>query len=347
MLREGQHVDLRDELPDDLALGGVVVGEHERVEPDRELRREPSQVRRLVVPVDGERRDVVQTQTHLRVPFEDLADVRLVILRGDREDDAALLQLEHVLLERDEGLAEPVAAECDAIDPVVADDAAPEGVVEVEDEALAREAEARGDDRRRVPGQERNGLERDGLLRAQPVPVVEPSEPAEVGGDPVAVDDRDVVARGGRELAVEGVDHRLPRSRCRPCQVAERSLGPHDEGVLHDLGARLRRSGVPQRAPARNLVRDLHGGGVAVAARDLRRTLVNRDQDQLGRRRIQRAGRIEEVLLVLAVQALVELEVDAKAEGCEGQRGGELAGCVAAGQRESSRGARGRTRARR
>ena len=90
--------------------------------------------------------------------------------------DAARLQLEQVLLERDD-TPRPRAVPPSRMPPRPSSpiDAAPERVVEVEHEALPAQAEVGGDDGGRVPGQQRQRLERHRLLGEVPVAVVEPA----------------------------------------------------------------------------------------------------------------------------------------------------------------------------
>ncbi len=59
--------DLRQHLANQAALDRVVVDEHHRVEPERELLRDRGDVRRLVVPVRLEDGDVVLPQQHVGV----------------------------------------------------------------------------------------------------------------------------------------------------------------------------------------------------------------------------------------------------------------------------------------
>lgn len=62
--------------------------------------------------------------------------VVVIVLAAHREDDAAALQLAQVALERAERLAFAEPAHADPFDAVVTDDAAPQRVVEIDDDAL-------------------------------------------------------------------------------------------------------------------------------------------------------------------------------------------------------------------
>ncbi len=70
----------------------------------------------------------------------------VIVLRGHRENDPALAQGQCSLLHAQVGFAGWIAvAQHDASQAVIADDASPQGVVQVEDEALARLAAHRTD----------------------------------------------------------------------------------------------------------------------------------------------------------------------------------------------------------
>ena len=74
---------------------------------------------------------------HLRVAQERRHRVVVLILATHREQDASLVQFENVLLETAESFtARRRGSDLDTLDPVVAHDASPQGVVEVHHEHL-------------------------------------------------------------------------------------------------------------------------------------------------------------------------------------------------------------------
>jgi len=115
----------------------AIVDEDHRIEPDVDLVCELAQPGRLVGPADACGREMVAPQHLMRVALEHLEHVGLVVLARDREDDPAVMQIEHGLLKAHVGAAGEVGAERDAVGAVLADDAAPQCVVAVEDQALA------------------------------------------------------------------------------------------------------------------------------------------------------------------------------------------------------------------
>ena len=95
----------------------------------------------LFVPVGDEAGDVAALQHHFGMLLERLHRVGFVVLGADGQDDAAAAEFAGVFLEGGIGLTEGAAlAEGDALQPVIADDAAPDGVVQVEHQAFERPA---------------------------------------------------------------------------------------------------------------------------------------------------------------------------------------------------------------
>ena len=134
-------------------------------------------------------------QRHFGMLPEGLARGRVLVLRADGEHDAALpadrgrssgwrrrLRPSRPLPERD------------AVEPVVADDAAPERVVEIEDENLARLAHERADDAGDHVGVDRGELRREGKLRRVPVARIVPALVADRGREARDVGDDDSAA---------------------------------------------------------------------------------------------------------------------------------------------------------
>ena len=135
--RQFGHGHFRRQLPHERPLGGIVVGKDQGVEPDIQAAGDFAEIGGLVVPVGHEAGDVVQAQDHFRMLFENFLGDVFAVLAAHGQQDAALLQGLGVVLEGEKGLALAVAlAEADAAQAVVADHAAPEGVVEIEHEAL-------------------------------------------------------------------------------------------------------------------------------------------------------------------------------------------------------------------
>ena len=121
-------------------------------------------------------------QGHFGMLPEGLARCRVLVLRADGQHDAALPQIEGEVLDGDEGFARrrPLPQR-DAVESVVADDAAPQRIVEIEDENLPRLAHERAHDAGDHVGVDGGELRREGKLRGVPVARIVPSLVADRG----------------------------------------------------------------------------------------------------------------------------------------------------------------------
>ena len=111
------------------------------------------QVLGLVPPVDPQRAEVLLAQHHVLVVTQDRHDVVGVVLGADREQDAALRQVQQRLLEIDVLDPRRRRPQLDAFRAQLADDAAPERAVQVDHHALAGEPLQRLDVAHRRPRQ--------------------------------------------------------------------------------------------------------------------------------------------------------------------------------------------------
>ena len=118
---------------------------HQRVEADIQFLRDGADIVGLVRPVSDEAGDVSALQHHVWMFIERLQRVGLVVLGANGQDHAATAEFADIFLERGVGLTERAAlAEGDAFQTVIADHAAPEGVVEIKHETFERPALLRG-----------------------------------------------------------------------------------------------------------------------------------------------------------------------------------------------------------
>ena len=98
-----------------------------------------------------------------------------VVLGADGQDDSALLELLGVMLQGEMGFAGRASlAEHDAVEPVVADHAAPQRIVEIEHQTFLRQAPLRGEDARGEIAVRGRRLRGDFELALKPAPDVEP-----------------------------------------------------------------------------------------------------------------------------------------------------------------------------
>ena len=155
-MRDG---DFRQRFADQPALDRIVVEKDHGVRAEREGGGNRGDVGRLVVPICLENRDVIFLKQHLGMAAEGQARRCVVVFGRHRQHDAAIAQRQRRPLYLEIGLAGCVALpEDDALDAVVADDAAPHRIVEIEDQASPALAAERADEPRAVLGVERKIL---------------------------------------------------------------------------------------------------------------------------------------------------------------------------------------------
>ena len=185
-----------------------------------------------------------------------------------------------------------------------------------------------------MAGDERQGVQRDGLLGHVPVAIVKPLTLAEVRRDPLQVHDQHpfgrVLSQRAIELAREGIAAAL-----QPCtEVTERFLGTQGEEMLHHRRIGMQPGCAPQGTPALDFPGQPQRRLLArVGESQLPR--MRRDDDVAGLEPVERAGPVEELLPVLVVTALEEDDVDPLPEGGESEQGPKRLERVAPGQRDS------------
>ncbi len=115
------------------ALDVVVVEEHEAIEPEIEGGGELADVLRLAAPVDHRRDDVLSLEAHVGPRVEHAPDVLLHVLRAEADDHPVAPEFGERVLQQ-----EVFFVELDALGPNLTDNAAPQRVVAVDDDNLAR-----------------------------------------------------------------------------------------------------------------------------------------------------------------------------------------------------------------
>src|SRR5208337_4996929 len=123
--------------PDNVPLEWIVVCENKRVRANVETLRDHAQVRSFIPPIGNKSCDVGARDEHLRMTLERQQGVCLVILGTDRQDHPATSLIQHPALELDVGLAQSAALpEGDPFQPVISNYPAPQGVVQIENQAF-------------------------------------------------------------------------------------------------------------------------------------------------------------------------------------------------------------------
>ena len=167
-------------------LGRVVVDEHERIELQFQPLGDRPQVVGLVLPIGHEARECRDSfENHVVALIERLAGFFVVVLRANGEHDSPLLEFLGIALKCEEGFAFAGALpELDAAGPQVADNSAPQRVVQVEHQDLLARAEhgpQQADDAVRVGDQ---ALRTAGHFEFEIKPRIEPARSPGLGGKP-------------------------------------------------------------------------------------------------------------------------------------------------------------------
>ena len=171
----------------------------------------------------------------------------MLVLADHGEKDSAPFQFSDELLESDERLALIELSERDALEPVVADHAAPERVVEVEDDTFGDETRSGEYGVEQRLRQQRHMLQPAGGLRHVPHPRVEPLRPADRSGEKIDVVEQHVFgfARLQRQPVVDLGENGADGIGDLQFVIAERALARQDEGALNDRRLAVR----PERGP--------------------------------------------------------------------------------------------------
>jgi len=203
-------------------------------------------------------------------------------------------------------------AEHDAVDPVVADDAAPQRVVEIEHQAFLRQPPLRSENTRDQFAVHRCGLRCDFELALKPAPNVEPGvHPVPLACSRDIENAHAVARRGLAHLIVEARDGRRRRPRNHSVVAAEQRLAHIEERLLDDRG----RADLARLAPERPQIADKPGDraidfGAARGKRDAgdRFARGEREEHSLRLKPMQGRRRIEQVLTILPVSAAMNVD---------------------------------------
>src|SRR5262245_102430 len=149
--------------------------------------------------------------------------ILLVVLRADSQRYATPAQAEQVLVKRAVGFALRIAAQPDAVEPVLADDAAPQGAIEIEDGALGGEPADGSHQGSEAARELRHGVGRRVLLGSDPHPRIAPAPLAGRRRQVLDVEHRDAgLLSNIPELEIQPLNDTRAATRRRRTQPAER-----------------------------------------------------------------------------------------------------------------------------
>ena len=203
-------------------------------------------------------------------------------------------------------------AEDDAVEPVVADHAAPKGVVEIEDQTFLRQSALSGQDAGDQIAVKGRGLRSDFQLALKPAPDVEPCvDSVALAGAGDIEQQNAILRRRLAQLIVEPRDDARRGSGNDAIIAAEQRLAHVEEGLLNDR----RVADLARLAPERPQIADKSGDRF-VDLRDRRRernagdrfSRGQREQHSLRRKLMQGRPRIEKLLAVLPVCSAMDVD---------------------------------------
>ena len=196
-------------------------------------------------------------------------------------------------------------AQDDAVEPVIADHAAPQRVVEVEHQTFLRQTSLGGENAGGKIAVEGRRLRRDFQFPLKPASDIEPGVDAVALTCPRDIEkEHAVLRRGLAGSSVEPCDNRRRRAGNQPVIAAEKGLGHVHERLLDDRRAadiaRLAPQGSQFRDEPPDRALDFGGRRVKPDAGD-RLAGAEREQHRLRLKSMQGRRRIQEVLTVLPV----------------------------------------------
>ena len=300
----------------DGTFGGVVIGKDKAVRAQVQFGGDVGQVAVLRLPVGLDRDKIVRPQHAVRV-VQTRQRVGFVIFGVHGQDHADGFQRLAVALELGVDLAlRHLGTDGQPVDAVVAHDAAPERIVQVQHKGFFVTAVQRLDDIGHTVGQRRDGIQTHGIFVHVPEEGVAPGGQAVIGGEVVNIVDVKMLVRGGVgiELLVHPADEVGAAVGVPDVAVAHQAEVGAVKVVLDDRAAELGLQCLPHRLKMSVLVGQHRvdigvavggggqGGQVAPAGVDV---------DDVGVELVQLRRAEHGVLPILGVLALVELGLDA------------------------------------
>ena len=313
------------------ALGRVVVGEDERVEPEPERSA-------ISASCSGLRR---QSATKA-AKSSSRSRIRGFRSNGARAASASFLEATASSIPRrprsrryswKAANASPSGPSPTATPRAPSPTTSPERVVEVDHEAARAETQVARENRGGLPGEERQRGVGEGLAHRVPEPRVEPPLLADPGRETVAVDEQHGRPAAAPSLAFSARTSEGPLPGSRSARWPNARLVRNDERVLDDAGAERRADGSQSRRH-RASSRSSSSAPLSASEGSRGRTRSVRSGRASGRTRRARCS-VEDLLLELAERRRVQLGVDPERPTGELEIRGELRAFVRAQNRKA------------
>src|SRR5215510_12692272 len=123
-------------MGDLIAFGRIVVHIHDVVRGNVEMGGDLRDRLALGIPADSNDRKVVPAKDHVVVRSKNLVDIGWIVLARDGENHAPLAEPPHGTLKIDKGAPRILGTQGNALRTLFTDHAAPESVVQIENETL-------------------------------------------------------------------------------------------------------------------------------------------------------------------------------------------------------------------
>ena len=141
------HGDHRQALADARPFDRVVIDKDQAIDTDVEAGRDGLKVFRFIIPISQEGGDIGATKEHFGMLVKYRFGGLCVVLGADGQNNPAILELLGIALQGQMCFASCAPlSDNDALQPVVTDHAAPQGVVKIEDKAFLRQPALSGQD---------------------------------------------------------------------------------------------------------------------------------------------------------------------------------------------------------
>ena len=315
------------------AFDRTVVEKHHAGGGERQAVEDARHAQRLRLPVDFRRRKVIETQNHLAALGERFLDRRWFVLARNRQHDAFVAEPGEERLQAQEVTAAAGRVEIEPGVAVIADVAAPQRVVEIDDHKLTARCDGAGNRVGQRAQHRRRAVRMKRQLRGVVEAIVKPGLRAGATHERFEIDEHH--ARRGERRTQAAADRRSPGIRRAAVAdfIGER-LGQCDENVgLVRLQRRL--DGRHHRLHHR----------IGAAQRSVRQVDRGQRQDDVGGREgMQRRSGIEQFGAPLIVRALVDIRRQVASGERQAKSAGEKLRGVIRRERKANFWPRGRRR---
>ena len=230
-----------------IPLERIVVHKHHRIETDVQCLLDEFDVVSFVIPVRDKHRDVIQPQRHLRMIAERLLRRLFLVLAAHREDNPALLEFARPFLQRIERVSHAQLSDLYSLNSIISDHAAPNRVVQIEDQTLLKRAADSFDDVGHGLGNRRKKFQRERDLRHDIKPRIVRVRVTHMARQRRDVGNENLLVflRQSHQPAVQLAQLKQKRTRRAIREVAEYAVVEFNQIELDDLRLAVRCDGLP------------------------------------------------------------------------------------------------------